>query len=80
MKDRRFSIVFLFFAVLSTALLPSGIRWVALRIEERLPDTFSLDRIALDIQGEKSPFAMPRLMIQEGQEFRYLGHGDPLIS
>lgn len=79
MKDRRFSLVFVFFIALFTVLLPSGIRWVTLRLEERLPDTFSLDRIALHLQG-KTSFAMPKLPIQEGQKFRYLGHGGQAVA
>ncbi len=80
MKRHRISAVFLCSAILSTIFLPSNIQWVKERLEERLPDTFGLDRIALHMEGEETSIAMPKLPISEGEVFRYLGHGGQAVA
>ena len=70
---------FLFLLAIA-ALLPFTIQWIKPYLEERLPDTFSLDRIAIDLQGDLPHFAMPDLPIFAAQEFHYLGHGGQAVA
>lgn len=49
-------------------------------LEERLPDEFSLEKIALDIQADLPFFEMPDLRAQIQQPFHYLGHGGQAVA
>lgn len=49
-------------------------------LEERLPDEFNLEKIALDIQADLPLFPMPDLLHATNQSFHYLGHGGQAVA
>jgi hypothetical protein len=49
-------------------------------LEERLPDHFSVNKVAMDIQGDFPSYKMPDLKKIARQPFQYIGHGAQAVA
>ena len=49
-------------------------------MEERLPDEFCLDKLAMGVQGDFPSFPVPDLSVVAAQEFHYIGHGGQAVA
>ncbi len=78
MQTKKYLLVLL--AAIIGVLIPSTIRFVKPYLEERLPDTFSLNRIAMDIESDLPRFEPMDLSELANQNFRYLGHGGQAVA
>lgn len=72
--------LFLLLTVIIAAILPSTIRFLKPYLEERLPDVFSVEKIAMDVHEQFPHFETPDLSSIAGQEFHYLGHGGQAVA
>lgn len=72
----------LFFAclLLLATFAPNFIRTAKFYLEERLPDEFSLEKVAMDIEADFPSFPMPDLSQIADQPFHYLGHGGQAVA
>jgi len=72
----------LVFALLLFAVtfLPNFIQTIKQLLEERLPDEFALEKLALDVKGPFPTYSMPDLTEIAQQPFHYLGHGAQAVA
>lgn len=66
--------------LLLLVLIPNLIRTIKPYIEERLPDEFSIDKLAIDIKADFPSYPMPDLTELAKQPFHYIGHGAQAIA
>ncbi len=71
---------FLVFVLLLTAFIPNLVRTVKPILEERLPDHFSVNKVAMDVQGDFPTYKMPDLTKIAKQPFQYIGHGAQAVA
>ncbi len=71
---------FIIFFLLLTAFIPNLVRTLKPYIEERLPDSFSIDKVAMDVQGDFPSYEMPDLTTITRQPFHYIGHGAQAVA
>ncbi len=76
MRKQTKTLLLALFGLSFLALIP----WVKPRLEERLPDAFRLDKVALDMQEDLPEFEMPDLSFLGGKEFHYIGHGGQAVA
>lgn len=70
----------LVFLLLLTAFIPNLVRTLQPYLEERLPDSFSVDKVALDVMGTFPSYEMPDLTKILRQPFHYIGHGAQAVA
>ncbi len=66
--------------LLFATFLPSGIPIAKLYLEERLPDEFSVEKVAMDIKGDFPVYPLPNLTEIAEQPFHYIGHGAQAVA
>lgn len=72
--------LFFILVVIIAAFVPSTVRFLKPYLEERYPDTFHLEKIAMDMEEQFPRFQMPDLSPIANQEFHYLGHGGQAVA
>lgn len=72
----------LFLALLLLAVIsaPNVIRTAKIYLEERLPDEFNLEKVALDVKGDFPAYSLPDLSEIAAQPFHYIGHGAQAVA
>lgn len=55
-------------------------RWAKPYIEERLPDEFTIEKLAMDVKGDFPTYPLPDLTDLAKQPFYYLGHGGQSVA
>lgn len=78
MRSKKIIIALLL--ILFITFSPNAIRLAKSLVEERLPWEFSLQQIALDVQGDFPIFELPDLSGIANQQFHYIGHGGQAIA
>lgn len=66
--------------LLLVTFLPNGLRIAKIYLEERLPDEFSLEKVAMDIEGDFPVYPLPNLTEMAEQPFHYIGHGAQAVA
>ena len=72
-------LVLAFLLLLATAA-PNGLRIAKIYLEERLPDEFSIEKLAMDVQGDFPVYPLPDLSVIADQPFHYIGHGAQAVA
>lgn len=73
-------VFFLALLLLIATFAPNGVRMAKIYLEERLPDEFTVEKVAMDIEGDFPSYPLSDLSEIAKQPFHYIGHGAQAVA